>query len=443
MLKNNRYFGRLFRRRIIFSLLLASAVALSLAAGCKKATPKQTVEKPKKVAVQVLEPSLIEDRITLPGEVVALRSVFLAAESPGRVEWIKTRGDGSTIEGSDVAKGEELVRIDARLSAALLKQAQAGLELANAGYHVQAKLALELANQGLVQAAAAYELANATYARKAALEDMGSASTQDLDRARMSWIQSRSAYESALLGFQAAQAGHEAARLLLVQAGSALTAAELAHEKATITSPFAGVVADVPVEIGAYLSSGKRVVHLISIDRVKVIVQVPESDIGRVTPEEPLLVRIPALKSLAINGSITRMPDTADQMTRTFPVEITIENPGRLIKPGMIAKVDFVLERVTDAIVVPINAILPVGEDYFVFVAKRDDSGDNARETFRARRRKVSLGIMREETFQIKKGLEAGDLLIVKGQQSVIEGQELEILEGLPGTGPGKAESAP
>jgi len=420
--------------------MLGCILVLLFVTGCTKAEPKKKPEKPRKVAVQKLEPTLIEDRITLPGEVEALKSVFLASESSGKVEWIRTRPDGSTIEGSDVAKGTELVKIDARLADAQLEQAKAGLELANTAYHVQAKLALEIAKQGLVQAGVAYELANAAYLRKAALLDMGSASPQDLDRVNGSLTLALAAYESAALGFLNAEAGYDVAGLRLVQAQSALTACELECEKSTVTTPFAGIVADIPIEIGDYLTPGKRVAHLIYIDRVKVIVPVPEGDIGRVSPGEPMLVRIPALKSLALNGSITRMPDAADKVTRTFAVEITIPNPGRLIKPGMIAKVDFVLGRDPEAIIVPINAILPTGEDFFVFVVDMENSGNNEKGIFHARQRKVVPGIMREDSFQITEGLIAGGLLIVKGQQKLVEGLTIEIIEGF---NPGKTESSP
>ncbi|MHC4662490.1 MAG: efflux RND transporter periplasmic adaptor subunit [Planctomycetota bacterium] len=423
--------------------IILAILAMIFSFGCTPKEPPKVVEKPKKVAVEIIETTLIEDRITLPGEAVAMKSVMLAAETAGKVEWIKLRPDGTDIDGADVKEDDCIVKIDSRLAKAQLVQAQTAVELANTAYHVQAKVALELANETLIQAAAGLELANATYRRKAALADMGSGPVQDLDKARTGLTQAISGYESALLGMKSAEAGRETARLRLQQALAGLVSAEIMCEKSFLKSPFDGLVATVLVEKGAYVGPGTPVARVIVIDKVKLIIQAPEGDFSRIDPKLSVTATISALESAQFTGNVTRIPDTANPMTRTFPVEVTLDNPGRRIKPGMIAKVKFILATFPRAIVIPTNTIIPVGEEYLVFVAGNNNDSSDSNSQYIARRRKVTLGVMEEDRFQITSGLEAGDVLIVKGHQNLIEGQELEIVSGLPGSKSATEEQTP
>ncbi len=113
---------------------------------------------------------------------------------------------------------------------------------------------------------------------------------------------------------------------------------------------------------------------------------------------------------------------TVDKRNRTFPIEAVIENPGRVIKPHMVANAEVADRRLQDVIVVPQSAILRVEDGYQVYVAVERDGA------LVAVARPVRLGASYANRTVIQEGLDAGDRLIVRGQQLVEVGDHVRIV---------------
>jgi membrane fusion protein (multidrug efflux system) len=117
-------------------------------------------------------------------------------------------------------------------------------------------------------------------------------------------------------------------------------------------------------------------------------------------------------------GTVTALDSRVDTVTRTMTVRATVPNPGGLIRSGMFVSVRLVggARQVT---VVPEEALVPEGENQYVFVATDG----------RVFKREVSLGQRRPGEVEILGGVSAGDLVVVEGTQKIADGVQVEIVE--------------
>ncbi len=123
-------------------------------------------------------------------------------------------------------------------------------------------------------------------------------------------------------------------------------------------------------------------------------------------------------------GSITFVGATVDPDSRTFPIELTLPNPGERIKPGMVADVSVVQAELAGAIVVPRQALVSMEEGPVVFVV--EGAGEESLAAARAVRVSASQG----NDVVVESGLQAGDRLVVVGQQGLTDGDRVRVVAG-------------
>lgn len=112
--------------------------------------------------------------------------------------------------------------------------------------------------------------------------------------------------------------------------------AELALAKTDIVAPFDGVVAAQPVEVGDYLTPGSSCVTLIEMDPMLVSGQVSEKNIGQLALGD--VVEIELITGQRLSGKVSYIAHMPEASTRTYPIEITVENPGKDVRAGLTAK---------------------------------------------------------------------------------------------------------
>ncbi len=309
-----------------------------------------------RVKVRVMKPVLVEDRLELTGSVEPWEDLKISAELPGRIEW------QGRDEGEPVKAGEELFRIDTRTIQTQLDQAQAQLTLAEQ-----------------------------EFTRAKGLLDKGAAARRD--------------YDAALSGRDVAQAAVRTARVAL--------------DKSTVKAPIDGVVDSVFRKQDEFIDMGAPLVRIVQVNRVKLVVGIPERDIPHFAVGDTVVVRADALHDRTFEGRIYRIATTAEQATHTFAAEIELANADGALKPGMIARATLVRERFPDSFLAPIFATLPLDDQRFVFVEK-DGVADL---------RAIEIGVLQGSNVQIKSGVNAGDRLVVTGQRDVRPGEKVDVAE--------------
>jgi|GEM_PF-90767 len=213
------------------------------------------------------------------------------------------------------------------------------------------------------------------------------------------------------------------ARYQAEQAEAALATLQERLERTVVRAPLSGILDERMVEVGTMVSSGTPVVRIVQVDPVKVTGGVPERYAEDVARGSRARVSFDALRGEEVDAEVRYVASTVNPRNRTFEVELLVPNPGRIIKPEMVANIRIVRRVLDEALVVPQNAIVRVEDGFVAFVAEEDENGRAV-----ARVRPLTLGPSQRNLVVVREGLEAGEQLIVVGQQQVADGDRIRVV---------------
>lgn len=190
-------------------------------------------------------------------------------------------------------------------------------------------------------------------------------------------------------------------------------------EDTKLHAPISGILLKKMGEAGEMISAGMPVLVISDISKVKVNAYIPENRLKDIKIGQNVEIRIDAVDAVR-NGKIAEVGGMADPSTRAFTVKAIVDNPGNIIRPGMIAEVSFTSPDSIMTTVVNSAALLrtPDGQPY-VYVADK--------ERKQAFRRNVSIGAVRDNRIEIASGLEAGETVVVGGAQKLSNGSNINI----------------
>lgn len=346
--------------------LMFGAVAVTvLAAGCSNGEASEGVEEAapaRLVSVRVAEvqPESFTDFVQVVGTVEANRDVTISAEEAGTIRQLRVE------KGSPVQAGQAIARIDDRV---LRPQAE--------------------------QAASEAALAQETWQRQRVLWE------EDRVGSEMAYLQARYRAETAAAG----------ARVLRERL-----------DRTIVRAPIGGILDDRLVEVGSLVGPGTPIARVIDTSRVKITGGVPERFAGQIEPGTEVEIGIDGVSGRGFVGQVNFVGAAVDPQSRTFPIEIVVSNAGSTLKPGSIANIRLARATVSEALVVPQEAVLRVEDGYIIYVAV--PSG----EQFVAEARPVVLGPSQGNRVIVDSGLQAGEQVIVVGQNQVARGDRLEVL---------------
>lgn len=269
-----------------------------------------------------------EGIIILSGRIEG-RQTNIAPKVQGRI--IKLYKD----EGDTVKAGELLCEIDSEQLAARYKSA---VETAEASYSAVAQ-----AHANFIKARASYEKAKKDYDRYSSLLKEELVSKSDFDRVKMLYESAQAEVEAASKAISQAEANYRAAQQRLKEAEADLN-------ETKIYSPSEGVILSRPIELGEVVNPGSVLYVIVDLNKLYVKVYVPEPDIGKLKLGLPARVYIDAYPDRFFNGKITKIYEQAEftpknvetkeeRVKLVFGVEVSVENPQGLLKPGMPADV--------------------------------------------------------------------------------------------------------
>ena len=193
-------------------------------------------------------------------------------------------------------------------------------------------------------------------------------------------------------------------------------------DRTVLTAPITGIFDERYVDAGERVDPGTPVGRFLEVGRLKVVGGVAERYAPSVRPGDSARITFEVFPDDPFDGVIGYVGSAVDSRNRTFAIEIVMDNPERLIKPQMVASVEIATEHFMDALVVPQNAVNRIEDGYQVFVVVEEDG-----ELF-ARARLVRVGPSYANRTVIEDGLEAGDRVIVRGQQLVDAGDRVRIV---------------
>jgi membrane fusion protein (multidrug efflux system) len=218
-----------------------------------------------------------------------------------------------------------------------------------------------------------------------------------------------------------------------------VTELERVRDKAEVHSPFEGVIARRYVEVGQWVKQGDPIADIVQMDRLHIRVHVPEEVIAGLSSETAAQVTFDALRSAdgkarTITAKVDQILPEADPASRTFTVKLLAENPKMELRPGFFARVVFSRKlEVADGVLVPRDAVVSRGESAHV-VAMREGKAAIV---------PVKRGVAEADKVIVYGELKQGEMVVVRGNESVMPGQTLIPLGGAPGAAPGGGQGRP
>lgn len=337
-----------------------TAAALMLTACSDPAETNNGQQRVREVVVQtkMVESRPFEELVRVTGTIEAIDDATISAEVPGRVIEILDRG-------AKVEKGDILVKLDDRVVRSSLEMARANYELAEDALRRQ---------EPLLRDSIISELA-----------------------------------------FNQIRTQRDQARLQLEQA-------QKMKSDSQIEAPFAGTVERRMVNVGELVNPGFPVLRLVNTQRVRINAGVPERYINDIRNGTPVRVDLSAYGGGHIETRVRFSGSVIAPETRTFPVELVIDNRRGLLKPEMVVSLGLIRKVWPDALVVPRTALVR-DEDGFQLYVVRNEGENRFAEV-----RRVKTGSSSGALIIIEDGLDPGDEVIVTGQTNVSDGDRVRIL---------------
>jgi membrane fusion protein, copper/silver efflux system len=179
------------------------------------------------------------------------------------------------------------------------------------------------------------------------------------------------------------------------------------HPRLTLAAPIGGVVAELAAREGMTVMSGAPLFRISGLGTVWVNAEVRENQASELRVGNLVEARTPALPEKVFEGRVSAILPEVNPATRTLKARVELANPGAELKPGMFATVNFTPAARKEALLVPTEAVIQTGKRTVVIVAQGDGKFAPV---------DVEIGIETGGQTEIRKGLEAGQKVVVSGQ---------------------------
>ncbi len=183
-------------------------------------------------------------------------------------------------------------------------------------------------------------------------------------------------------------------------------------ERTVVRAPFAGVIGQRFVSLGDYVTTDTRLVSLQTVSPQRAVFQVPERYANQLKVGQQVSFRVAALRGSEFIGRVDFVDPVVQLPGRTITVKAVAPNPKRELQSGMFIEARLATAVRPSAVVIPEDAVVPLQGSSFVWVI---DQG-------KATRRQVDLGVRTPGFVEARTGIEAGEQVVVGGQERLWEG---------------------
>ncbi len=350
----------------LFSFGVATALLVPLGVGAARLAPVQ---------VAVAERQAIVEALNLSGTLTSPNTAQIAPDVEGRLVEIKVDA------GHRVKTGDTLFRLDDELARLEVQQAVAAEHEA---------------------------VTNLTDAERRLSEVRDLVERQSFPESEARSLAAQVERNRAVLERRRAERAHATAVL----------------ERHTLQAPFDGVIAVREADLGERVDPDTTVLRLVAVDRLQLDLQVPQVYFQRVAPDTPVAVKVDAMPNQTISTVVSQVVPVSDPGARTFLVRAYLDNSAVRMTPGMSVRVVLRLDTGRTGVVVPRDALIryPDGRD-IVWVAPGEGTERMVEE------RQVETGLSFDGKLEIVKGVSEGDAVVVRGNETLQQGQQVRVAE--------------
>lgn len=208
------------------------------------------------------------------------------------------------------------------------------------------------------------------------------------------------------------QAELERAEAAFRSAEASLQLLQVRLGRTTVRAPFAGVAGQRFVSLGDYVTTSTKLLSLQTVDPEHAVLTIPERYAATLSRGQKVNFRVAALPGREFSGTVDFVDPVVAMPGRTITVKALVPNRAHDLQAGMFIEAQLATDIRPHAVVIPEDAVLPLQGTDFVWVVK-----DN-----KATRRQIQLGVRTPGFVEARTGLQAGDLVVVGGQERLQEG---------------------
>ena len=310
------------------------------------------------VSVMAMEPQAFEHYIEITGMLEAEEDAFISPEMNGQIDKIYVR------EGQYANKGQLLLSLNTSITESSIQEVKTGLELANKFYEKQEEL---------------WE------------QKIGS---------EMQYLEAKNAKE---------------------QSEARLATLEAQLDMARVKAPFSGVVETIMLKEGELAAPGMQIIQMVSLNNLKLYGNISERYMTSINKGDMVIVTFPDVEGLNVEVPIHRVGNVIDNASRTFRIEMKINNRQKKLKPNMYSTIQVNDFKTASTFVVPSVAIKQDIKGNYLYVASREEG------ELKARKRYVETGLSYKDQTMIREGVSQGEEVIVKGFAQVSDGVNISV----------------
>ena len=301
----------------------------------------------------------LSDEVQAVGSLKSVQGVMLRPETSGRISRL------GFADGARVVKGQLLVQLDDTLQQAQMQQAQAQASIARTNL----QRSRELQAQSFV---------------------------------------SQSAVDQNAAALQVAEAQVALARVQV--------------QRMKVLAPFHGTAGLRVVDVGDYLKDGADIVNIEDLSSMTVQFALPERYVDRLRAGQSVEVTVDAMPGRNFKGRVQAVDSQVDANGRALQVLAQVANPGTVLRPGMFARPKVVFSVRDRAVVVPEEALVPVGAKRFIYKVVDAAEGKKTSQRVEAR-----IGLRLPGKVEILEGIQAGDTVVTAGHGRLMRGDNVPV----------------
>ncbi|MEO8546382.1 MAG: efflux RND transporter periplasmic adaptor subunit, partial [Burkholderiaceae bacterium] len=224
------------------------------------------------------------------------------------------------------------------------------------------------------------------------------------------------------------QVGMTEAQIRLVESSGATQARIVLH------APIGGVISELAVREGTTVMAGANMFRINGTGTVWAQAEVPESQAALLRPGAKVLAKSPGAPGVNFSGTVQAILPDVDPATRTLKARLELSNPGGRLVPGMFVQMQFMDMRSNKSLVIPTEAVIQTGKRIVVMLAQADG---------RFHPVDVEIGIETGGQTEIKRGLQAGQRVVVSSQFLIDSEASLKGVESRLNAEPAPSSATP
>lgn len=315
-------------------------------------------------------------------------------------------------EGDIIKEGQVIAELEAeeafynmKLSEATLNKTRFVLEQMKAAYE-SLRVSVE---KDIEKARAILTEVDSRRKRLLELKEMGYVTDMDIDAVQKEYEVAKANLESTIASRETLKAKlseikaqEEAVR----EALNSFNIAKLNYDYSFIRSPISGVITSRPVKIGEGVNKGSHIATVVSTGSMYIEAFIDEADVAKVRIGQEVNITMDSYPGKVFKGEVYRISPVVlggKQETRTFEVRVRLKDKDILIKPGMSADIEIIVESIPNVLALPSQAVVEKEGKRYVYIIR--DS--------RARLTPVDLGRFNWTFYEVLSGVKEGDKVII------------------------------